>query len=162
MVVGAGLVTIGVLGFVPGATTRYGKLAFAGHGSGAKLLGVFQVSILQNLLYVAGVAGLALGGQNRARAVPHRRRGRISASLARRRRQGGGWIPTNQPDNWLRLGIGCASSPGAHAARPWNRPRPERGGRTAELLRRLDGRARRSAARARVPRGPEVELPEPS
>ncbi len=51
----------GILGFVPGVTTHYGDLSFAGHGSGAKLLGMFQVSILHNLFHLLfGVVGLVL------------------------------------------------------------------------------------------------------
>ncbi len=51
---------VGVLGFVPGLTTNYDSLGFVGHESEAKLLGIFQVNILHNLVHVAfGVAGLA-------------------------------------------------------------------------------------------------------
>jgi hypothetical protein len=39
---GAVFLLVGVLGFVPGVTTNYGDMSFAGHDSGAKLLGVFQ------------------------------------------------------------------------------------------------------------------------
>ncbi|WP_334173780.1 DUF4383 domain-containing protein [Sinomonas sp.] len=50
---------VGILGFVPGITT--GTLAFAGHGSHAMLLGLFQVSVLHNIVHLLfGVAGLAL------------------------------------------------------------------------------------------------------
>src|SRR5437763_2501510 len=60
-VVGALFLLVGVLGFVPGITTHYGDLSFAGHGSGAKLLGVFQVSVLHNLVHLLfGIAGIAL------------------------------------------------------------------------------------------------------
>ena len=52
---------VGILGFVPGVTTHYDDLSFAGHDSGAKLLGTFQVSILHNLVHLLfGIAGLAL------------------------------------------------------------------------------------------------------
>jgi hypothetical protein len=51
---------VGILGFVPGVTTHYGDLQFASHDSGAQLLGVFQVSVLHNLVHLAfGAAGLA-------------------------------------------------------------------------------------------------------
>src|SRR5215210_2740764 len=60
-VVGATFVLVGVLGFIPGITSSYSDLSFAGHESNAKLLGIFQVSILHNLVHVLfGVAGLAL------------------------------------------------------------------------------------------------------
>ena len=61
LVVGATFLLVGILGFVPGLTTHYGDLSFAGHTSEAKLLGLFQVSVLHNLVHVAfGVLGLAL------------------------------------------------------------------------------------------------------
>jgi hypothetical protein len=56
--VGAAFVLFGLLGFVPGITTHYGELAFAGQSSAAMLFGIFRVSILLNLVYLAfGVAG---------------------------------------------------------------------------------------------------------
>ena len=59
--VGAVFLLVGILGFVPGITTNYGSLEFAGHMSEAKLLGIFQVSILHNIVHLLfGVAGLAL------------------------------------------------------------------------------------------------------
>src|SRR5215203_290824 len=59
--VGAVFLAVGVLGFIPGITTHYGDLSFAGDGSTAKLLGVFQVSVLHNIVHVLfGLAGLAL------------------------------------------------------------------------------------------------------
>ncbi|GGO88841.1 membrane protein [Nocardioides phosphati] len=52
---------VGVAGFVPGLTTDYGDLTFAGHDSGAMLLGIFQVSILHNLVHLGfAVAGFVL------------------------------------------------------------------------------------------------------
>lgn len=52
---------VGIAGFVPGITTSYNELSFAGHGSGAMLLGIFQVSILHNIVHVLfGVVGLLM------------------------------------------------------------------------------------------------------
>ena len=59
----AGIVflALGILGFVPGITTRYGDVSFAGHDSGAKLLGIFQTSILLNIVHlILGLAGIAM------------------------------------------------------------------------------------------------------
>jgi hypothetical protein len=50
MLIAVTFVLVGVLGFIPGITTHYGDLSFAGDDSGAKLLGIFQVSILHNLV----------------------------------------------------------------------------------------------------------------
>ena len=59
--VGAVFLLVGVAGFVPGITSYYGELSFGGHESGAELLGIFQVSILHNIVHLLfGIAGLAL------------------------------------------------------------------------------------------------------
>jgi Domain of unknown function (DUF4383) len=56
-----GFLLLGVLGFVPGVTRNLWSLSLVGHRSGALLFGVFQVSILLNLMHLAfGVAGVLL------------------------------------------------------------------------------------------------------
>jgi Domain of unknown function (DUF4383) len=110
--VGAVFLLVGVLGFVPGITTHYGSMTFAGHMSTAKLLGVFQVSILHNVVHILfGVVGLTLA---------RRTSGAISYLI------GGGvvylvlWIygllvgdmstanfvPVNTADDWLHFVLG--------------------------------------------------------
>jgi uncharacterized protein DUF4383 len=60
-VVAAVFLLVGVLGFIPGITTNYDTLQFADHHSDALLLGVFQVSILHNIVHLLfGAAGFAL------------------------------------------------------------------------------------------------------
>jgi hypothetical protein len=62
MAVGGVFLLVGVLGFIPGITTNYGSMEFASHESEAALLGVFQVSILHNIVHLLfGAAGLLLG-----------------------------------------------------------------------------------------------------
>ncbi|MFL6089996.1 MAG: DUF4383 domain-containing protein [Aeromicrobium sp.] len=59
--VGAVFLLVGIAGFIPGITTHYDQLKLAGHESGALLLGLFQVSVLHNLVHLAfGVAGLMM------------------------------------------------------------------------------------------------------
>src|SRR4051812_10041190 len=59
--VGAVFLVVGVAGFIPGITTHYGDMTFAGHDSGAKLLGIFMVSVLHNIVHLLfGIAGLVL------------------------------------------------------------------------------------------------------
>jgi hypothetical protein len=61
MIVGAVFLLVGIAGFIPGITTNYDQLQFAGHQSDALLLGVFQVSILHNIVHLLfGIAGLAM------------------------------------------------------------------------------------------------------
>ena len=60
-VFGIAFLAAGILGFIPGITTDYGDLSFAGNDSQAQLLGLFQVSVLHNVVHILfGVAGLAL------------------------------------------------------------------------------------------------------
>jgi hypothetical protein len=61
LVVGIVFLLIGILGFIPGITTNYSDMAFATHESDARLLGIFQVSILHNIVHLLfGVAGLVM------------------------------------------------------------------------------------------------------
>lgn len=111
-VFGAVFLLVGILGFIPGITTDYDTMTFAGHESEAKLLGVFQVSILHNIVHLLfGVAGLLLVR---------------TAAGARAYLVGGGaiylllwvygllidqestanFVPLNSADNWLHLLLG--------------------------------------------------------
>ena len=61
LAVGIVFLAVGVFGFIPGVTSNYGSMTFASHDSDAHLLGLFQVSILHNIVHLLfGVAGLVL------------------------------------------------------------------------------------------------------
>lgn len=65
LAVGAVFLLVGVLGFIPGVTTNFSAMEFAGHESEARLLGLFQVSILHNIVHLLfGVAGILLARTN--------------------------------------------------------------------------------------------------
>jgi hypothetical protein len=58
-IAGTGLLTLGVLGFVPGVVENSSQLELWKNGSRAELLHVFQISLLTNLVHIgAGVVGL--------------------------------------------------------------------------------------------------------
>ncbi len=60
LAVGGVFLLVGILGFIPGITTNYDTMGFVGHESEAKLLGIFQVNILHNVVHLLfGVLGLA-------------------------------------------------------------------------------------------------------
>lgn len=62
LAVGAVFLLVGILGFIPGITSNTEDLGMAGHQSGSMLLGIFQVSVLHNIVHLLfGVAGLVLG-----------------------------------------------------------------------------------------------------
>src|SRR5918994_453138 len=59
--VGIVFLLVGVLGFIPGITSNYDQLEFASADSDALLLGIFQVSILHNIVHLLfGVLGLVM------------------------------------------------------------------------------------------------------
>jgi ABC-type transport system involved in multi-copper enzyme maturation permease subunit len=61
LVFGIVFLAAGVLGFIPGITTNVGDMKFAGNDSPTELLGIFQVSILHNIVHLLfGIAGIAL------------------------------------------------------------------------------------------------------
>jgi hypothetical protein len=62
LALGFGIVflVVGILGFIPGITTDYSDLEFAGKDSGAELLGIFQVSILHNIAHLLFGVGILL------------------------------------------------------------------------------------------------------
>lgn len=103
---------IGVLGFVPGITTHYGELTFAGHHSEAKLLGVFQVSVLHNLLHLSfGLVGLVMARRLAGARVFLAGGGALYLVLwlygfAIDRDTAVNFVPVNDADNWLHLFLG--------------------------------------------------------
>ncbi|WP_117210797.1 DUF4383 domain-containing protein [Allorhizocola rhizosphaerae] len=102
---------IGVLGFIPGITTDYGEMRFAGHESQAKLLGIFQVSILHNIVHLLfGLIGLAM-----ARTVAGARSFLIGGGIIYAilwiyglivdKDSAANFVPMNNADNWLHFAL---------------------------------------------------------
>ena len=61
LIVGVVFLVVGIAGFIPGLTTDVDALLIAGHESHALLLGIFQVSILHNIVHLLfGIAGVAV------------------------------------------------------------------------------------------------------
>lgn len=103
---------VGVLGFVPGITSHYGDLSFAGHHSTAKLLGVFQVSVLHNIVHLLfGVVGVALAREART-SVSYLVGGGVVYlvlwlyGLVVDETSSANFVPVNTADNWLHLLLG--------------------------------------------------------
>jgi hypothetical protein len=105
---------LGIAGFIPGITTHYDRLSFAGHGSGAELFRLFQTSILQNLLHLLfGVAGLTLA-RTRAGARAYLVGGGavyvviFLYGLATSAHSSANFIPLNSNDDILHLVLGIS------------------------------------------------------
>lgn len=112
LTVSAVFLLVGVLGFVPGITTSYDELMFAGHDSEAHLLGLFQVSVLHNVVHLLfGVVGLAL-----ARAAGGAKSYLVGGGivylvlwiygLVISADSAANFVPLNTADNWLHFGLG--------------------------------------------------------
>lgn len=102
---------IGVLGFVPGVTVDANEMAMAGHHSPALLFGLFQVSLLHNMVHLAlGTAGIIAAGVSRPAAQFLLWGGVFYAALwlygiAIPRDGDWNFLPVNTADNWLHLGL---------------------------------------------------------
>ena len=114
LAVGATFLLVGILGFVPGVTQNFDSMEFAGPESGAELLGVFQVSILHNIVHLLfGVAGVAA-----ARTVGAARTFLVGGGviygavgvygMVIDRMSDANFIPVNDADNWLHIGLAAA------------------------------------------------------
>jgi hypothetical protein len=113
MLVGLVFLLVGILGFIPGITSNYDDLKFAGHDSDAQLLGLFDTSILHNIVHLLfGVAGLAL-----ARTWEGARTYLLGGGLIYlvlfvygaiwHGEDGANWVPMNWADNILHLALGA-------------------------------------------------------
>ncbi len=111
--VGGTFLLVGILGFVPGITTNYDAMTFAGHESEAKLLGIFQVSILHNIVHLLfGLVGLAM-----ARTVGGARSYLIGGGaiylvlwlygMVIDKGTDANFVPLNHADDWLHFVLGA-------------------------------------------------------
>lgn len=116
-VVGAVFLLVGILGFIPGITSNFGTMGFAGHTSDALLLGVFQVSILHNIVHLLfGVAGVMMA-RTPGQAKSYLLYGGIVYlvlwlyGLIINLSTPANFVPVNTADNWLHfvLGIGMVA-----------------------------------------------------
>ena len=114
MLVGLLFLLVGILGFIPGITSNYDDLKFAGHDSDAELLGIFDTSILHNIVHLLfGAAGLVL-----AKTFEGARSFLIGGgviylalflygALFGHDESGGNFVPLNWGDNILHVALGA-------------------------------------------------------
>jgi hypothetical protein len=112
VLIAAAFLIIGVLGFIPGATSHLDQLQWAGRHSGAMLFGMFAVSGLHNIVHLAsGVIGFIF-----ARTYAASRAYLLGGGLAylalwifgllMNQRSALNILPLNNADNWLHFGLG--------------------------------------------------------
>ncbi|EON32413.1 MULTISPECIES: DUF4383 domain-containing protein [Gordonia] len=114
LAVGIVFLLVGILGFIPGITTDYDTLTFAGHHSEAALLGIFQVSILHNIVHLLfGVAGVLMSRTASSSFLYLVAGGAVYLvlwvyGLLIDHHSAANFVPVNTADNWLHfvLGVG--------------------------------------------------------
>jgi len=110
---GAAFLLVGLAGFVPGLTSDYGRLGSAGTGSQALLLGLFQVSVLHNIVHLLFGVGL-LAAARYASARAYLLGGGIVYlgvtvyGFLIDRESDLNFLPVNPADNLLHLGLALA------------------------------------------------------
>jgi hypothetical protein len=118
MATGVIFVLVGILGFVPGITQDLDELKFAGDSSNALLLGLFEVSWLHNIVHLLyGVAGIAMSRKSSTARTYLLVGGAVYLVLwvyglivvGGENPDGSSaanFVPFNDADNWLHLGLG--------------------------------------------------------
>src|SRR3954447_11848279 len=112
LLVGAVFLLVGVLGFIPGVTTNFDQLTFAGHQSEAALLGIFNVSVLHNIVHLLfGLAGLLVARTFTAARTYLIIGGFIYLALflygmVIDHNSAANFVPVNTADNYLHLVLG--------------------------------------------------------
>jgi hypothetical protein len=114
LIVGIAFLAVGILGFIPGITTNlYDGLEFAGHEGDAELLGIFQVSILHNIVHLLfGIAGIMLAATWSGARAYLVGGGAIYLvlwiyGLIIDKASDANFVPVNTADNWLHFGLGA-------------------------------------------------------
>jgi hypothetical protein len=112
--VGAVFLLVGILGFVPGVVSNFDDLSFASHHSGAELLGLFQVSVLHNLVHLLfGVGGLIFARKGARAATLFLFVGglvyivlAVYGAAIEHDTSALNFVPLNEADTYLHLGLG--------------------------------------------------------
>jgi arginine exporter protein ArgO len=105
--VGIVFLIVGIAGFIPGLTSNYGQLGAAGMSSMAMLLGIFQVSVLHNVVHLLfGIVGIAA-----SRGASASKRFLIVGGIVYAvlwlyglvidQSSSANFVPLNSADNWL-------------------------------------------------------------
>ena len=110
--VGLTFMAVGILGFIPGITSNYSDMSFAGNESDAKLLGIFEVSVLHNVVHLLfGVLGLGASRAWNTAKTYLIGGGAVYLvlwlyGLVIDKASDANFVPVNTADNWLHFALG--------------------------------------------------------
>lgn len=125
---------VGILGFIPGITTNFDDIKFAGENSDAELLGLFQVSILHNIAHALFGVGILAARKHRT-ALQYLLFGGIVYlalfvyGLIASEKGSENFLPTNNGDDVLHAALALALLGAWAVARGADDPDPARGRR---------------------------------
>ena len=110
LVFGVTFLGAGILGFIPGITSDLGDIKFAGEESEAKLLGLFQVSILHNIVHALFGVGILMSRRWDSARTYLLGAGIIYVVLfvygiLVGNDSSANFVPINNADDWLHLGL---------------------------------------------------------
>jgi hypothetical protein len=130
-IAGVVFLAVGILGFIPGITSNFDDMAFAGHESDAELFGLFEVSVVHNLVHLLfGVLGLVASRRSATAAIYLLASGAAYLVLTVfgavvGDEDSANVVPVNTADDWLHLGLGVGLIVlGLIAQREIRTPRP--------------------------------------
>lgn len=130
-VIGAVFLAVGILGFVPGVVSMFGEFSLTGPDSHAKLLGLFEVSALHNVVHLLFGVGL-LAARRASWSVRYLVLGGVAylavfvyGLLVVGSTSAVNFLPVNAADNVLHLGLGVGMlALGVVGARALRSPAP--------------------------------------
>ena len=105
--VGIVFLLVGIAGIIPGLTTNlYDGIEFAGDDGTAELLGLFEISVLHNIVHALFGVGILMAATPEGARTFLLGSGAIYVVLFLLGILGGGdWVPINDADDWLHLGL---------------------------------------------------------
>lgn len=112
LIYGIVFLLVGIAGFIPGITTNVDTMQFSGHHSEAMLLGIFQVSVLHNVVHLLyGFIGVAMSRYAMGARHFLLWGGVIYLllwvyGLVVEYESAANFVPLNDANNWLHLGLG--------------------------------------------------------
>ncbi len=104
---------VGIAGFIPGVTSNDDELAFAGPDSAAKLCGLFEVSVLHNIVHLLFALGLIAAARVAWSRIYLLGGGAAYLLVALfgavvERESDANFLPINTADNLLHLALGVS------------------------------------------------------